>query len=150
MLLTSTCAHFFARNWQLPFLNQRMGENDSRKYFMINLHTRMLLDLAGVKPTTSWSSVRHPSDWATEASHCLLIFKFSDKVIIHIVGTYSKRLTKALQSSTHNICFYGGIRKIIPELSSKSMAYHRISPRQRHRISPCTSKFQMRSSSPHS
>ena len=28
------------------------------------------------------------------------------------------------------------------------MARHRISPRQRHRISPCTSKFEMRSSSP--
>ena len=32
---------------------------------------------------------------------------------------------------------------------SKSMAHHRISPRQRHRISLRTSKFQMRSSSPH-
>ena len=36
------CAHSFARNWQLPFLNQRKGENDRRKYFMINLHERML------------------------------------------------------------------------------------------------------------
>ena len=35
------CAHSFARNWQLPFLNQRKGENDRRKYFMINLHERM-------------------------------------------------------------------------------------------------------------
>ena len=34
---------FFARNWQLPFLNQRKGENDRRKYFMINLHERILL-----------------------------------------------------------------------------------------------------------
>ena len=36
--LTSTCAHSFIRNWQLPFLNQQKGENDHRKYFMINLH----------------------------------------------------------------------------------------------------------------
>ena len=33
--LTNTCAYFFARNWQLPFLKQQKGENDRRKYFMI-------------------------------------------------------------------------------------------------------------------
>ena len=26
----------------MPFLNQQKGENDRRKYFMINLHERML------------------------------------------------------------------------------------------------------------
>ena len=31
---------FFARNWQLSFLNQQKGENDRRKYFMINLQER--------------------------------------------------------------------------------------------------------------
>ena len=36
------CTHYFARNWQLPFLNQWKGENDHRKYFMINLKERML------------------------------------------------------------------------------------------------------------
>ena len=36
------CAHSFTRNRQLPFLNQRTGENDRRKYFVINLHERML------------------------------------------------------------------------------------------------------------
>ena len=51
------CAHSFARNWQLPFFNQRKGENDRRKYFMINLHERMLLTSAGVEPATSWSPV---------------------------------------------------------------------------------------------
>ena len=51
------CAHSFARNWQLPFLNQRKGENDHRKYFMINLHERMLPTSAGVEPGTSWSPV---------------------------------------------------------------------------------------------
>ena len=51
------CAHSFARNWQLPFLNQRKGENDRRKYFMINLHERMLPTSAGVEPATSLSPV---------------------------------------------------------------------------------------------
>ena len=48
---------FTARNWQLPFLNQQKGENDHRKYFMINLYERMLLTSAGVQPATSWSPV---------------------------------------------------------------------------------------------
>ena len=58
---------FFARNWQLPFLNQRNGENNCRKYFMINHYERMLLDPMGIEPTTL-SPVRHASNWATEAS----------------------------------------------------------------------------------
>ena len=33
-------AHSFASNWQLPFLNQRKGENDCKKDFMINLNER--------------------------------------------------------------------------------------------------------------
>ena len=44
--------------------------------------------------------------------------------------------------------FFGIKRENIVNLS-KSKARHRISPRQHHRISSCTSKFQMRSSSPH-
>ena len=40
-----------------PFLNQRKGEIDRRKYFMINLHERMLPTSAGVEPATSWSPV---------------------------------------------------------------------------------------------
>ena len=42
----------------MPFLNQQKGENDRRKYFMINLHERMLPTSAGVEPATSWSPVR--------------------------------------------------------------------------------------------
>ena len=54
------CAHSFTRNWQLPFLNQWKGENDRRKYFIINLHERMLPTSVGVEPATSWSTVgRH-------------------------------------------------------------------------------------------
>ena len=43
-------AYSFARNWQLPFLNQRKGQNDRRKYFMINLHERMLPTGRGLNP----------------------------------------------------------------------------------------------------
>ena len=32
----------------MPFLNQRKGENDRRKYFMINLYERMLPTLLSV------------------------------------------------------------------------------------------------------
>ena len=40
-----------------PILNQQKGENDCRKYFMINLHERMLPTSVGVEPVTSWSPV---------------------------------------------------------------------------------------------
>ena len=42
-----------ATNWQLPFLNQQKGKNDHRKYFMINLHERMLPTSVGVELATS-------------------------------------------------------------------------------------------------
>ena len=60
MRLTSTFAHSFARNWQLPFLNQRKEENDRWNYFMINLHEWML-------PATAWLQVGRAPDWATKA-----------------------------------------------------------------------------------
>ena len=66
MQLTSTCAPSFARNWQLSILNQQKGENDHRKYFMMEFHIRMSPDPAEIEPTTSWSPVRHTSDWATK------------------------------------------------------------------------------------
>ena len=43
--------------YKLPFLNPRKGENDRRKYFMVNLHERMLPTSAGVELATSWSPV---------------------------------------------------------------------------------------------
>ena len=61
------CAHSFARNWQLSFLNQRKRENDHRKYFMINLHERILPTSAEIEPATFWSPIGHASNWATEA-----------------------------------------------------------------------------------
>ena len=57
------CAYSFARNWQLPFLNQRKGENDRSKYFMTNLQVRMVPTPARVEPATG-----RPSNCATEAS----------------------------------------------------------------------------------
>ena len=52
----------------MPFLNQLKGENERRKYFMINLHKRMLPTLVGVEPATSWSPVERASNRAIEAS----------------------------------------------------------------------------------
>ena len=48
--LTSACTYSFARNRQLPFLNQWKRENDHRKYCMINLHARILPEPVGLKP----------------------------------------------------------------------------------------------------
>ena len=42
----------------MPFLNQQKGENDRIKYFMINLHERMLPTSAGIEPPTSCSLTR--------------------------------------------------------------------------------------------
>ena len=68
LVLWLTCTYFFARNWQLLFLNQRKGENNHRKYFMINLHERTLLDLAEIKSSTSWSPIQQtsPVGWASD------------------------------------------------------------------------------------
>ena len=69
--LTSACAHSFTRNWQLPFLNQQMGESGPRKYFMTNFHKRMLWDPVEIKPAMLWSPFERTSDWATEACRYL-------------------------------------------------------------------------------
>ena len=76
VLLTSTCAHLFARNWQLPFLNQQEGENDCIIYFMINLYKKTLLALAGIDPTTSyhWWDV-HPTE-SKSLSAGLFVLRF--------------------------------------------------------------------------
>ena len=60
-------AHSFARNWQLPFLNQRKGENDRRKYFATKSPQKSDADTEGVESATSWSYVGRASNWATEA-----------------------------------------------------------------------------------
>ena len=55
MLITSTCAHYFARKWPSK-----------------------ILDLAGIKPITSWSPLGCASDWATEPS--LLLQRYFHKM----------------------------------------------------------------------
>ena len=60
------CAHSFARNWQLPYLNLRKGENNRNISWSIYTK-RMLPDPAGFEPATSWSPVERAFDWATEA-----------------------------------------------------------------------------------
>ena len=81
-LLTSTCAHSFARNWQLPFLKQWKVENDHRKYFMINLHERMLTDLGG---SNLWPSDHqldvHPTKLPRPANLTLLSLNMTCQVL---------------------------------------------------------------------
>ena len=63
------CAHSFPRNWQLSFLNEQKDENDSRKYFMINLHERMLLTWQGLNPQApDHQSDAHPTEPSRQAS----------------------------------------------------------------------------------
>ena len=67
-------------SYKLPFLNQRKGENDRRKYFTINLHERMLPTSVGVEPTTSWSPVGR----RIQLSHQGQLFSFS--YVAYLIG----------------------------------------------------------------
>ena len=60
--LTSTCAHSFARNRQLPVLNQRTGKNDKKIHYKSPRK-----DVAGIEPATFGSPVGRAPDWASEA-----------------------------------------------------------------------------------
>ena len=57
-------AHYFASNWQLPFLNQRKWENGFRNNFMTNLHKGMSPDVrtepatVRIPGTRIWPSYR--------------------------------------------------------------------------------------------
>ena len=57
------CTFFHQKLTTLPFLNQRMRENDHRKYLMINLHERMLLIWQGssLQPPDNKSDA-HPTE----------------------------------------------------------------------------------------
>ena len=57
------------------------GENDRRKYFMINLHERMLPTSVGVEPATSWSPV---------GRHIQLSHQGRRVTMVHYVLTNSK------------------------------------------------------------
>ena len=59
---------FIAKSTHMDHVEQWKGETyDCRKYFMINLHGRMLPDPTGIKYATSWSPVRRaptePRGW---------------------------------------------------------------------------------------
>ena len=89
----SICAHSFIRNWHwLPFLNQWKGENNCRKYFMINLHERMVPDPVGIQPSNSWSPVGRASDWAIEAGTS----KFQTKQHVQTLHIYPKHWDASL------------------------------------------------------
>ena len=79
-MVNQYCAHSFARNWQLPFLNQQKAENDGRKYFMIDLHKRILLTRWGLNPQPpDHQSDTHPTEPPRPAKLCLFYPK-----VIHI------------------------------------------------------------------
>ena len=88
------CAHSFARNWQMPFLNKRKGENDCRKYFMINPHQRMLPTQQG---SNAWppdhQSDAHLSEPPRLAEVALCIW------FIHLINNRS-------QNSIQNLLIY--------------------------------------------
>ena len=65
-------AHSFASNWQLPFLNQRKGENGRKNYFITKLHERMLPDVR-IEPATVRIPGGRASDRATAPGPVLLI-----------------------------------------------------------------------------
>ena len=71
---TVLCAHTFASNWQLHFLNQGNVENDSRNYFTINLYESYVAEL-GFELGTHANSVEPAQTLHTSASdqdsHCL-------------------------------------------------------------------------------
>ena len=73
------CAHSFARNWQLPFLNQWKGKNDRRKYFMINRHVRMLPIVAGgwTRNLLVSSLTVHPTEPLRQAMRQWLVLCYS-------------------------------------------------------------------------
>ena len=99
------CAHSFARNWQLPFLNQPKEENDRRKYFMIKSPRKNVADPAGFEPATSWSPVRRASNWATEAGKSIMIFIENDKMVVRIIILrFSKKKWGYCDNTRLSIC----------------------------------------------
>ena len=103
------CAYSFARNWQMPFLNQWKGENDRRKYFMIKSPRKYVADPAEVEPATSWSPVRCAS---TEAGRFLFVSGlphiWRNKKTANISDcNWKKHLLLQFFPSSHLLIFYG-------------------------------------------
>ena len=85
-MVNQYCAHSLTRNWQLPFLNQGKGENDRRKYFMINHHERMLLTQQGSNPQRpNHQSDTHPTKPPRPASRKMWVFLLKLKLSLWFI-----------------------------------------------------------------
>ena len=93
--LTSTCVHSFAR--QLLVLKQWKGENERRKYFLINLQ-EMLQDPEGIEPEIFWSPVRRAPHWATEAGYVSL-----DRRCLHNTIRHQGPVVQSIVSLTSSL-----------------------------------------------
>ena len=116
--LTSTCEHSFARNWQMPFLTQRKGMNDHRKYLMNNLHEREKKE-----KYQSFSDQKSTLCWTMCSDPFLSIQYHVTKVTISHYGIYagwSKPLNNtciyALKTHFHSVWLRGYSSEIIPLL----------------------------------
>ena len=76
----------------MPFVNQWKGENDFRKYFMINLHERMLPTSAGIKPATSWSPVDAHPEPPRPAYEAEVVTDFKPQRIYTISGLFFMKI----------------------------------------------------------
>ena len=78
------CAHSFARNWQLPFLNQQKGENDRRKNFMIKSPQK---NVANLQPPDHQSDV-HPTEPPIPASALFVQAILSETLVYKVLRHY--------------------------------------------------------------
>ena len=76
-------AHFYASNWQLPYLNQRSGKKSTRKDFMTNPYTSYVIE-PRIKPMFLQFVVRHLSNWAYQDSIFSATFKSNN--CLHLQG----------------------------------------------------------------
>ena len=87
------CAHSFPRNLQLPFLNQRKGENDCRKYFMIKSPWKNVADLGRGWTrdllVSSWTA--NPTEPPRPALHVNGKFIVLSDVAVILLGHLSKK-----------------------------------------------------------
>ena len=59
------CAYSFARNWQLPFLNQQKERMTTENISWSITMKECWWPGGGVEPATFWSPIRRASNWAT-------------------------------------------------------------------------------------
>ena len=82
---------FFRQKLTTALLESVEGKEWPLKIFQ-DLYKRMLPDLAGIEPSTSWSPVGCASDWVTEAESVYMMFLcafFSDFLYESICSGYS-------------------------------------------------------------